>query len=58
MRPIFTRRVFLGSSLATGALTLTVRAATEMDDRKALEGRLDEIAAAPVLQIAGLEKAD
>ena len=52
----FTRRSFLGSSLAVGALVPPPRGATADEDRKALEHRLDEIAATPVLRVDGLEK--
>ena len=56
MRPTLTRRSFLGSSLAAGALVSSARVATAGDDRKALEQRLDEVAAAPVLRVDGLDK--
>jgi L-alanine-DL-glutamate epimerase-like enolase superfamily enzyme len=52
----FSRRSFLGSSLAAGGLASTARGATAGDDHGELEHRLDEIAAAPVLRLDGLEK--
>ena len=52
----FTRRSFLGSSLATGAPVSCAEGATAAEDRQSLEHRLDEVAAAPVLRVDGLDK--
>ena len=53
----FTRRSFLGSSLAVGGLVSSMYAGQSAgEDRRALEQRLDEIASAPVLRVDGLDK--
>ena len=56
MRP--TRRSFLGTTLAAGALAgpSTARRASAAEDVRAAYARLDEAAAAPVLQVDSLQK--
>ncbi len=57
MNARFTRRSFLGSSLAVGGLVPPLLGATEDEDRKVLEHRLDEIAVTPVLRVDAIDKA-
>ena len=56
MRPTFTRRSFLGTAVAAGALVAPARGAPAGDDRKSLAQRLDEADTAPVLRVDGLDK--
>ena len=56
MKPTLTRRSFLGSSLAAGALMRSAGNANAGEERRALEHKLDEVAAAPVLRVDGLDK--
>jgi len=54
MRP--NRRTFLGTALGAGVSVLASRRAAAGEDQRSLLRRLDEVAAAPVLQVEGLEK--
>jgi L-alanine-DL-glutamate epimerase-like enolase superfamily enzyme len=55
MRPAFTRRSFIGTALAAGAVGAATREAGAREDREELKRRLDEVAVAPVLRINGLD---
>ncbi len=54
MRP--TRRSFLGFTFGAGLSVVTTRRATSGEDRRDLNRRLDEVAAAPVLRVEGIDK--
>ena len=54
MRP--TRRSFLGTTLAAGAVASTARRGSAAEDLRATYARLDEAAASPVLRLDSLQK--
>ncbi len=54
MRP--TRRSFLGTALGAGISVAAASGANSAEDRRDLDRRLDEILAAPVLGVEGIEK--
>ena len=54
MRP--TRRTFLGTTFGAGASVLAAGRVASGEDHRDLLRRLDEVAAAPVLRVEGLEK--
>ncbi len=54
MRP--TRRSFFGSAIGAGLSVAAARPAVAEDDRRSMFERLDEVAAAPVLRVKGIEK--
>src|SRR5580700_4140215 len=56
MRAAFTRRSFVGGTLAAGVLGSQIREATARDDYQETKRKLDEAAAAPVLRVEGLDK--
>jgi L-alanine-DL-glutamate epimerase-like enolase superfamily enzyme len=60
MRPALSRRFFLGRSLVAAGLVSSTRqvsaAAATDDDQVALEHRLDEVLATPVLRVDSLDK--
>ncbi len=51
-----TRRFFLGGSLAAGGVISSARGAIVGDDRQTLDHRVDDVAAAAVLRVDGLDK--
>jgi L-alanine-DL-glutamate epimerase-like enolase superfamily enzyme len=51
-----TRRSFLGTTFGAGVSVLAARRASAGDDQRSMLQRLDEVAAAPVLRVEGLEK--
>jgi L-alanine-DL-glutamate epimerase-like enolase superfamily enzyme len=51
-----TRRSLMGTALGAGVLASAARAGTAGEDRRETERRLDEIAAAPVLNVDGLSQ--
>jgi L-alanine-DL-glutamate epimerase-like enolase superfamily enzyme len=56
MRPRHTRRTFVASTLSAGVLAAPSRGSAGGDERRALEQKLDEAAAAPVVRVDALEK--
>jgi L-alanine-DL-glutamate epimerase-like enolase superfamily enzyme len=56
MNPAHTRRSFLASTLSAGVLASPSRGSAAEDDRSALEQKLDEAAAAPVLRVEAIDK--
>jgi L-alanine-DL-glutamate epimerase-like enolase superfamily enzyme len=56
MRPAHTRRSFLAGTMSAGVLASPSLGRAAVDDRRAIEQKLDEAAAAPVLRIDGIDK--